>query len=325
MKILVTGAAGFIGSKLCEKLIELQHEVLGMDCMDNLYNNKAKYENIEELRNNGRFKFYRSNINGKKDLDTVKNIDVVIHLAAKPGVRWSYANVSEAVYWNTYATAEFIDYCNRRGFKNIIFISSSTVYGRKNKPFVETDPMNPTSPYGLTKMHCEEYLDMFCKQFGMKAISLRLFSVYGPRQRPDLIGFKLINSILHRKEVEIFGDGNQERDFTYVDDIVDGIIRSMNSLPTQADNSHEVYNLGRGERVALNRVIDLIESEFKANCNKVYVPRNEIDLDMTWADNTKAHTVLGWEPKVKIEDGIKEMVEWFRFNREWVKKAVSIS
>lgn len=325
MRILVTGGAGFIGSHLCEKLINLDHEVIAFDCMDNVYSNEAKYENIDEVRSslNKNYRFCRSNINGKKDLDLL-NFDTVVHLAAKPGVRWSYNNTAEAIYWNTYASGEFMDYCCKRRVKNFIFISSSTVYGKKTEPFRETDDAYPHSPYGLTKLHGEQYLKMFCEQFGMKAISLRLFSVYGPRQRPDLIGFKLINSILNKKQVEIFGDGTQERDFTFVDDIVDGIIKSIEHLEKYCPSYYDVFNLGNGNKVQLNRVIDLIEKEFKTECNKIYVPKNEIDLEMTWCDNRKAKGVLGWEPKVNIEEGIHEMTEWFRFNREWIKKAYNI-
>ena len=323
MKILVTGGAGFIGSNLCEKLVSLNHEVIAFDCMDNIYSNEAKYENIEDVRNgfHKNYKFCRSNINGKRDIDLL-NFDTVVHLAAKPGVRWSFDNTAEAVYWNTYASTEFMDYCFRtRRIKNFIFISSSTVYGKKTTPFVEKDETIPQSPYGLTKLHSEEYLKMFCKQFGVKGISLRLFSVYGPRQRPDLIGFKLINSILNKKQVEIFGDGSQERDFTYVDDIVDGIIKSVEYIEKQPEGSYDVFNLGRGDKVKLNHVIDLVEKEFKTECNKVYVSKNDIDLEMTWCNNEKARMLLNWEPKVNVEEGIHEMTEWFRDNREWIKKS----
>ena len=320
MKILITGAAGFIGSHLSEKLIELGYEVIGLDCIDTIYPKPVKYENIEKIKNHKNFTFRRANMAAKSELD-ILNFDLVVHLAAKPGIRWSFQNFKDTFFWNTYATAELIDYCLKRRIKYFINVSSSTVYGAKKKAFVETDILNPTSPYGLSKKQAEESLKMFCDYSGLKAISLRFFSVYGPRQRPDLIAHKLINSILNKKQVEIFGDGTQERDFTYVSDIVDGIVKSIEYVQ-KMEESYNVFNLGKGDKHKLNKVIDLVEKEFNTPCNLVYVPKNIVDLNMTLANHDKATHILGWEPKVAIEEGISEMANWYRWNRDWLIKTM---
>lgn len=309
MKILVTGVAGFIGSHLAERLIKEGHKVVGVDCFTDYYPRAIKESNIKKLRSDSSFDFHDADIL-EINLETVlQNIDVVYHEAAQAGVRASWgANFKIYTENNVRATQRLLEAAKTARLKKFIYASSSSVYGdAESYPTHEDMKPLPISPYGVTKLAAEHLCYLYYKNFGIPTVSLRYFTVYGPRQRPDMAFHKFIKAILNDQEIPVFGDGNQTRDFTYSDDIIDANISAMNTEATG-----QVFNIGGGSRITVNDTIAIIERACEKNAKKKYIEKQKGDVIHTAADISKAQKLLGYAPKYDVEKGIANEAAWLR-------------
>ncbi len=308
---MVTGAAGFIGSHLCERLVSERHFVAGLDNFDPFYGRKIKESNIQVLKKSDRFKLVEGDI---RDADCVESIcdddiEVIVHLAAKAGVRPSIADPAGYADCNVNGTVVLLEAARKFGIKKFIFASSSSVYGNNKKvPFSETDNVDyPISPYAATKKAGELICHTYHHLYGIDLTCLRYFTVYGPRQRPDLAIHKFAKLIEQGKPIPVFGDGSMMRDFTYIDDIVDGTVAAINKC-----EGYEIYNLGESRPVRLDKLVEEIE---KALGKKAIIERKPVppgDVERTYADVGKAKVKLGYDPKTDISVGLKKFVRWLR-------------
>lgn len=309
MKILVTGVAGFIGSHLAERLIAEGHKVVGVDCFTDYYRRAIKESNIKKLRSNSSFDFHDADIL-EINLETVlQNIDVVYHEAAQAGVRASWgANFRIYTENNVRATQRLLEAAKTARLKKFIYASSSSIYGdAESYPTHEDMKPMPISPYGVTKLAGEHLCYLYWKNHGISTISLRYFTVYGPRQRPDMAFHKFIRAILNNEEIAVFGDGEQTRDFTYIDDIIDANISAMDT-----EKTGEVFNIGGGSRITVNDTIAIIERVCEKKAKKKYIEKQKGDVIHTAADISKAKKFLDYAPKYDIEKGIANEATWLR-------------
>ncbi|AZA52611.1 GDP-mannose 4,6-dehydratase [Chryseobacterium sp. G0201] len=337
MIYLVTGGSGFIGSHLVEKLLKEGHSVINIDNFDNFYDYQIKIKNtLESIANFSDFTFtdketdienlislsksnnytlYYQDIRDKNGLEEIfKNhkIDLIIHLAALAGVRPSIERPLEYEEVNVRGTMNLWELCKEFNLKKFVCASSSSVYGNNEKiPFAETDNVdNPISPYAATKK-CGEILGHVYHQLhNIDMIQLRFFTVYGPRQRPDLAIHKFTKLISEDQEIPFYGDGNTARDYTYVDDIIDGITKSINYLETHS-KIYEIINLGESQVINLNEMLSTIEQALGKTANKKILPMQPGDVQKTNADIGKAKTLIDYKPTTDFQNGIKKFVEWF--------------
>ena len=314
LKILVTGCAGFIGSNLCDKLLEQCHFVLGVDHLSDYYDPVIKINNISHNFKNSNFKFLIKNVKEKIKFDKIfkeYKFDVIIHLAARAGVGESIQKPLEFKDTNITGTLNLLELSKEHNIKQFIFASSSSVYGNnKNVPFNEKDHVEePISPYATSKRACESYCYTYNYLFKLPTIILRFFNVYGPRNRPDMAHYKFTKAILEEKPITKYGNGNTSRDYTYVDDIVEGIIACLDK-----DFNFEIFNLGNSAPITLNQMIATLEKTLgkKAIIDQKPIPAG--DLMRTYADISKAKKMLDWEPKTSYEEGVKKLVEWYKNN-----------
>ena len=309
MRILVTGVAGFIGSHLAERLIKEGHKVIGVDCFTDYYSREIKESNIKKLRKEGSFDFHDADLLEINLENVLQNIDVVFHEAAQAGVRVSWgANFRIYTENNVRATQRLLEAAKTARLQKFIFASSSSVYGdAESYPTTEDMKPLPISPYGVTKLAAEHLCYLYYKNYGIPIIILRYFTVYGPRQRPDMAFHKFIKAILNNDEIPVFGDGEQTRDFTYIDDIVDGNISAMNT-PVVG----EVFNIGGGSRITVNDTIEIIERVCEKKAKKKYIEKQKGDVIHTAADISKAKRLLDYVPKFDVEKGIANEVTWLR-------------
>jgi len=309
MKILITGGAGFIGSSLADRLLELNNVICVIDNFDPYYDRLIKEQNIRHNLKNKNYKFIEGDIRDTDLIETIikkNNIDIIFHLAARPGVRFSVEDPYSYHDLNVNGMLSILKASMATKIKKIIYASSSSVYGiAQYLPINENHPTIPISPYGASKLAAEAFCNSFMEVFKIPIISLRYFTVYGPRQRPDMAIYKFFNMILKEKEIIIYGDGKQTRDFTYVSDIIEGTIKTMDSHATG------VFNLGSGCRITVNDLVRLIEKVVDKKANIKYVKKQEGDMKDTWADINKAKKTFGYKPKVNIKDGIKLFNDWF--------------
>jgi len=309
MKILVTGGAGFIGSNLCDRLLELGNKVVCVDNLNDYYSPKRKEKNISHNLKNKYFEFHKLDIEDKKSLEEIfkdNKFDVVVHIAARAGVRPSLENPD--IYFNTNVkgTLNILEICRKDKIK-IIFASSSSVYGNNNIPFSEDDATEEQlSPYGTTKKIGERLCEMYSKLYDMKIICLRFFTVYGPRGRPDMAPYIFTKKILEEKKINVFGDGTSKRDYTFVSDIVDGIISAI-----KKDLKFEIINLGDSNPILLKEFISVIEKTIGKKAIIENIPEQKGDMKATYAKIDKAKELLNYKPKVNIEEGIKIFVGWY--------------
>ncbi|NVM20615.1 MAG: GDP-mannose 4,6-dehydratase [Desulfobacterales bacterium] len=309
MKAFVTGAAGFVGSHLCEYLIERGLKVVGIDSFMDYYSRAVKEANIAALKKNQNFRFIGKSL---LDVDLAKlldGVDVVFHQAAQAGVRASWGN-NFKIYSdnNILATQMLLEACRESPVKNFVYASSSSVYGdTKDLPTKESSLPCPVSPYGVSKLAAEHLCSLYCKNFGTPTVSLRYFTVYGPRQRPDMAFHRFFRWALEDKPLEIYGDGKQSRDFTHVKDIVEA-----NWLAFRKAAPGEVFNIGGGSRVTLNEVIEIIEEIVGRELKIRYRGVQKGDVRHTMADMTKAEGKLGYRPKVSLENGLRTEYEWIK-------------
>lgn len=310
-KILLTGAAGFIGSHLSEALIARGAEVTGVDNFDAFYAREVKERNLAGLRKLPGFRFVEADV--ARDAMPLEGVDAVIHLAAKPGVRPSLEDPGAYMEANVSATARLIDAARRSGITRIVFGSSSSVYGNATPaPFAETEPaVSPISPYAASKRAGELLAFAFAHLYPLKIICLRFFTVYGPRQRPDLAIHKFTDLIARGRPIRMHGDGSSERDYTYITDALDGILAALEWTGKAPPGTVETVNLGGGSRVRLDRLIALIAQALGQEPQIERHPDQPGDVRLTDADLAHAGAVLGFRPRVGIEEGIRKFVAWY--------------
>jgi len=311
MLALVTGCAGFIGSQLSLHLLESGFEIVGLDNLDPYYDVRIKEQNLIRLKEHSNFSFIKGDINESKDLEVAfsNTPDIVMHLAAKAGVLPSFKNPVDYARVNIDGTLNILEHSKDNDVSKLIFASSSSVYGDTSTvPYNEDEPnLRPISPYGLTKNHCEDYCRAYTKNYGIDINVLRFFTVYGPGQRPDMAITKFILFMLAGKGIDIYGDGNTYRDYTYISDIIDGISGAMNNF-----KGFNIYNLGRGEPITLHEMVSTISSqlEIKPTLNHKPIPTG--DVVKTFADINKAKSQLGYEPKVDFRWGVEQEIQWVK-------------
>jgi UDP-glucuronate 4-epimerase len=311
MKALITGAAGFIGSHLCERLLGEGSVVLGVDNFDDFYGPQIKRSNIASCLKNKNFQLVEADIRDLAAMDEIigRDIDIIVHLAARAGVRPSidqpllYADV------NVNGTTVLLEAAKKQRISKFIFASSSSVYGNNEKvPFSEEDNVDfPISPYAATKKAGELICHTYHHLYGISVTCLRYFTVYGPRQRPDLAIHKFAGLIEQGKAIPVYGDGTMSRDFTYIDDIIDGTVAAMEKC-----SGFNIFNLGESRPITVNDLISEIEKALGKKAVKEYVPLQPGDVERTCADVTKAVSELGYNPKTKIENGLAKFVTWLR-------------
>ncbi|HET8713374.1 MAG TPA: NAD-dependent epimerase/dehydratase family protein [Gemmatimonadales bacterium] len=308
---LVTGAAGFIGSHLSEALIGRGNAVTGIDNFDPFYARDVKERNLSGLLRQPEFRFVEGDV--ARDPLPLEGIEAVIHLAAKPGVRPSLEDPAAYMEANVTATARLIDTARRAGITRIVFGSSSSVYGNSTPaPFAEDKPaVEPISPYAASKRAGELLAHAFGHLYPLKIINLRFFTVYGPRQRPDLAIHKFTDLIARGRPIRMHGDGSSERDYTYITDCLDGILSALAWTANAAPGTVETVNLGGGERVRLDRLIALIAETLGQDARIERHPDQPGDVRLTDADLAHAGRVLGFKPRVGIEEGIRKFVDWY--------------
>lgn len=311
MNILITGGAGFIGSTLADKLLEENNKIVVIDNFNDYYSPKLKEKNIKHNLDNKNYKLYRGDICDKNLLRKIfeeNQIDVVVHIAASAGVRPSIENPLSYVKNNIEGTVNIVEVMKENGIKKIVFASSSSIYGNCKEEIFSEDlkVSEPISPYAASKSACEQFLYTYSKLFDIQVVALRFFTVFGPRQRPDLAIRKFIDLITENKPIPVYGDGTTIRDYTYVDDIVDGIISAIN----YNDTPYEIINLGGGAPVSLNQMIETIEKVLNKKATIEHLPMQLGDVNKTAADITKAKKLLNYNPKTSFKEGIIKFIEW---------------
>ncbi|MCW1930182.1 MAG: GDP-mannose 4,6-dehydratase [Candidatus Kerfeldbacteria bacterium] len=315
MRILVTGVAGFIGSHLTDRLLELGHEVIGIDNFNDYYNPLYKEENIATALKHPKFTLHRVDICDQAEVERIvqtQHIDTVIHLAAQAGVRISIQQPMRAYKNNVEGTLVVFEAARKAGIHDIIYASSSSVYGNQpTAPFSETlNVDNPISPYAATKKANELLAHTYHHLYKMNMTGLRFFTVYGERGRPDMSPYLFADAIVHDRPIAKFGDGTSLRDFTYVADIVSGIVACM-----QKNLGYQIFNLGNSQPITLNAYIATFE---RVTAKKALIdqkPMQPGDVFMTAADTAKAQSMLGWHPTTSLEQGLTRFIQWFKIHR----------
>ena len=316
MNILITGGAGFIGSNLCEKLICAGEKIICIDNFNDYYNPKIKEENLRNLEGRANFILYRMDILDReklKEVFTKHRFDMVIHLAARAGVRPSISNASLYEAVNVQGTINILECCRKYGIEKLIFASSSSVYGGNKKiPFSEDDIVDrPISPYAATKKAGELICYTYSHLFNISVYCYRFFTVYGPRQRPEMAIYKFTKLITEESPLEIFGDGTSSRDYTYVEDIVDVIASNLENV-----KGYEIINLGNSNPVKVTELIKFIEKAANKKAQVEYGRVQAGDVPVTYADILKAKKMLKYNPKTRIEEGINKFTAWYTETRK---------
>jgi nucleoside-diphosphate-sugar epimerase len=308
-KVVVTGGAGFIGSHLCERLLQGGYEVSAIDSFADYYSPERKRAHVARCLEDRRFTLIEDDLNKADLVSLFRGATCVCHLAAQAGVRRSWGrefyHYTEA---NILATQRVLEALRELDSPRLVHSSSSSVYGEtKDLPMKEEHQLNPVSPYGATKLSAEHLCELYRVNFGIDYRALRYFTVYGPRQRPDMAFSRFITSALSGGAVEVFGDGKQTRDFTYVADAVEA-----NLLAMKYEGSERIFNIGGGSRTSVLGVIDLIGQETGHRLDVRFLDRAKGDVTDTWADTSRARMELGFHPTVPIDDGIREEISWYR-------------
>ena len=314
MKILLTGCAGFIGSHTLDRLLADGHHVIGVDNFDPFYDRSLKTANIQAHADHPDFELLEADL---ADSETYQKlnflvgndpIDAIIHLAAKAGVRPSIEDPVGYQRANVIATQNLLEFAKDNEIKQFVFASSSSVYGvNPNVPWREDDHvLQPISPYASTKVSCELMGHVYSKLYGIRFLGLRFFTVYGPRQRPDLAINKFVRLIEEGEAIPVFGDGSTRRDYTFIDDIIKGIIGSLH----YQESNYELINLGNDQTVTLSQMIETIEEVVGKKAIIDRQPEQPGDVPQTWADVSKAKKLLGYEPTTSFKDGVEQFNKW---------------
>ncbi len=312
MKAFVTGAAGFIGSHLCERLLSQGWEVVGLDNFDPFYDRTIKEDNLLTAKQSEAFTFVEGDIRDAACMSRIckdGSIDMIVHLAARAGVRPSIQDPLGYADININGTLSLLETARHYSIRKFIFASSSSVYGNHQKvPFSEADNVDyPVSPYAATKKAGELICHTYSYLYGMDITCLRFFTVYGPRQRPDLAIHKFTRLIEDGQPIPVFGDGSMTRDFTYIDDIIDGVTASMLRC-----KGYHIYNLGESRPIRLDRLIEAIEKTMGQKAILNHLPEQPGDVRQTYADVSRAAREIGYQPKTEFEEGLARFVRWFR-------------
>lgn len=314
--ILLTGAAGFIGSKTAETLVRAGYTVVGIDNLNDYYDVTLKTYRLKKLKKLPRFTFHKGDIENLRFLSGLfkkYRFDAVINLAARAGVRYSMENPFVYMTTNAMGTLNLLDMCRQHAIKKFVLASTSSLYAGQKMPFSEDLPVNtPISPYAATKKAAEAMCYSYHHLYGIDVSIVRYFTVYGPAGRPDMSIFRFIKWIDEGTPIELFGDGSQSRDFTYVDDIARGTVAALKNV------SFAVINLGGNHPNKLSEAIALIESNLGKKARQVRRPFHCADIKATWADVRRAKKLLGWAPSVTLEEGIRRTVAWHREHRSWL-------
>lgn len=307
MKALVTGCAGFIGSHLTNRLLAEGYDVTGIDCFTGYYPKEIKIHNIASALENPRFRLRTTDL---LDMTEYPEADIVFHLAAQAGVRASWGtDFTTYTKNNIEVTQRLLEWYKDRKIRKFVYSSSSSVYGDVVLPMREDTRLQPVSPYGVSKLAAEHLCYLYWKTFDVPVITLRYFTVYGPRQRPDMAINKFVTAVMNEVPLVIYGDGTQTRDFTYISDIIDATI-----LATTIESSGHILNIGGGSRITINQLIKELEASCGKQANVQFIERQKGDVNDTLADNRKAKSVLDWNPRISVHEGIRRYVEWYRQN-----------
>jgi UDP-glucuronate 4-epimerase len=315
--VLLTGCAGFIGWETAKTLLGQGRGVVGVDSLNDYYDPRLKEYRVEDLRRREGFIFYRKDIEDLPGLEEVfkkHRIEAVVNLAARAGVRYSIENPSVYLSTNAQGTLNLLELMRKHGVRKMVLASTSSLYAGQQMPFSEELPVNtPISPYAASKKAAEVMIYSYHYLFGIDASVVRYFTVYGPAGRPDMSVFRFVRWIDEGQELILYGDGSQSRDFTYVSDIAEGTIKAL--MPV----GFEIINLGNSHPHDLMEMISLIERFLGKKALIKHLPFQKTDMKATWADIEKARRLLGWEPKVSLEEGLEKTVEWYLSNKDWVR------
>lgn len=333
MKVLLTGVAGFIGHHVGTRLREDGHDVLGVDDLNDYYSVELKRDRIRALRGreaNGGFEFLHGDLSDRsltERLFSEGSFDRVIHLAAQPGVRYSLEDPHRYVDSNLVAFVNVLEGCRHAGVEHLVFASSSSVYGAdRGLPYSVRDPVDhPVSLYAATKKSGEALAHSYASLYGLPVTGLRFFTVYGPWGRPDMAYYQFADRITDGRPIEVYNHGEMWRDFTYVDDVVEGVVRVLETPPEPDETwsgehpdpatsyaPYRLYNIGRGEPVKLLRFIELLEEALGREAEKDFLPMQPGDVESTHADVTALREAVGYRPEVSLEEGIGRFVAWYR-------------
>lgn len=317
MKILVTGAAGFIGFHTTLRLLADGHEVIGVDNLNNYYDVRLKQDRLLMLQQESGFSFIRLDLSDRErvaHLFAESSFDLVLHLAAQAGVRYSLDNPFAYIDSNITGTLTILEGCRHNGVKDLIYASSSSVYGANQKwPSAVSDRVDaPISLYAATKKADELMCHTYSHLFGLRATGLRFFTVYGPWGRPDMAYFRFAKSIIDGKPIDVFNHGDMKRDFTYIDDITSGIVGVVAAHVSGARHGHKVYNLGNNQPEQLLQFIGLLEELLGRTAVKNFLPMQPGDVYATYADIDESARDFGFSPSVSLRDGLSRFVQWFR-------------
>ncbi|MGF1765682.1 NAD-dependent epimerase [Aliivibrio kagoshimensis] len=323
MKYLVTGAAGFIGNFVAERLCKDGHQVVGLDNLNDYYSPQLKIDRLARLEHLDNFRFVKMDIAYRDNIASLfeeEQFDRVIHLAAQAGVRYSIENPMAYIDSNLVGMATILEGCRHNNVKHLVYASSSSVYGMNKKiPFSTDDNVdNPVSLYAATKKSNELMAHSYSHLYNLPTTGLRFFTVYGPWGRPDMAPFLFTEAIADGKEIKVFNNGKMQRDFTYIDDIVEGILRIQDVTPSKDDNSqegsplHKIYNIGNNAPVELENFIGCIESALGKKAEKVYLPMQDGDVVRTYADVSELEKTINFKPKTELQVGINQFVDWYK-------------
>ncbi len=306
MKILVTGAAGFIGSHVVARLLKEGHEVTGVDSFDIYYSRGQKEKNLMPVLLHPNFKLIEDNLTTMALVKVQKGTEAIVHLAGQPGVRGSWGtSFNRYVANNIQATQKLLEEFKGSKLKRFVYASSSSVYGDVGEVLNEDMRLEPKSPYGVTKLAGEQLCQIYHQEHKMPTVALRFFSVYGPGQRPDMAFHRFCQSILHEAAISIYGDGKQVRDYTYVDDVVDVVTAALS-----ADVAGQVVNVGGGSPATLLQAIEALEEVSGHKCPRTFLERQKGDVFSTRADTAKLEKLFGFKPKVSLKEGLAREWEW---------------
>lgn len=310
MKCLVTGCAGFIGSHLSEALLAQGHDVVGLDVLTPYYNPKLKRSNLQGLLQKAHFRFAEVDLAADPLAPWLEGVDVVFHLAGQPGVRRSWGpTFAGYTRNNVLATERLLSACVKRPLQRFVFAGSSSVYGdAPEMPWRETTCPRPRSPYAITKLAAEHLCQAYHLDFGVPATVVRYFTVYGPRQRPDMAFHRFMRAIVRDEPIPVFGNGQQSRDFTYVDDIVAGTLAAAQ----REEATGQVFNLGGGTRIILNDLLDLLADITGQTLRIDRQAAQAGDVRHTWADTTRAREILGFRPQIDLAHGLRRQWAWIQ-------------
>lgn len=317
-KVILTGAAGFIGSHLAKRLLENGCEVVGIDNINDYYDVNLKYHRLEQLKKYENFTFIRCDISDKEKVNEIfaeQKADVVVNLAAQAGVRYSIENPQAYIDSNVIGFFNILEACRANPVKHLVYASSSSVYGNSDKiPFSVDDRVdNPISLYAATKKTNELMAYTYSHLFGIPATGLRFFTVYGPAGRPDMAYFSFTKKILAGEPIKLFNYGELERDFTYIDDIVEGIMNIIPSIPEEKNGARaKVYNIGNNKPVALKEFVAALEEAIGEKAKIEYLPMQPGDVYRTYADISELEKDFGFKPQTDIRTGLKKFAEWYR-------------